>query len=58
MKQNRGTGAGSDEGKLHTSVMDYCFPLQGSQQGITVLVVKKTSTKAISTFMVPNKRCQ
>ena len=48
MKHHRSTGAGSDEGT-------YCFPSQGSQQGITVLVVKETKTKAIRTFMVPNK---
>ena len=38
MKHHRSTGAGSDEGKLHTFVMDCCFPFQGSQQGITVQV--------------------
>ena len=32
-----------------------CFPSQGSQQGITVLVIQETETKAISTFTVPNK---
>ena len=31
------------------------FPSQGSQQGITVLVIKETKTKAISTFMFPNE---
>ena len=56
MKHHRSTGAGRDEGKLHTFVMDYCFPSQGSQQGITVLVVKETKTKAISTLMVPKKK--
>ena len=55
MKQHMSIGAESDEGKLHTIVMDDCFPSQGSQQGITVLVIKETKTKAISTFMVPNK---
>ena len=40
---------------MHTFVMDFCFPSHGSQQGITVLVIKETKTKAISTFMVPNK---
>ena len=45
----------SDEGKLHTFVMDYCFPSQDGQQGITVLVIKETKTEAISSFMVPNK---
>ena len=40
---------------LHTFVMDYCFPSQGRQQGTTMLVIKETKTKAISTFMVPNK---
>ena len=55
MKSHRSHGAGSDEGKLHTVVMDYCSPPQGNQQGITLLVIKETRTKAISTFMVPNK---
>ena len=55
MKQQRSIGAGGDEGKLHTFVMDYCFPSQGSQPGTTVLVIKETKTKAISTFMVQNK---
>ena len=56
MRHHRSTGAGIDEGKLHTFVMDYyCFPSQGSQLGITVLVIKEAKTKAISTFMVPNK---
>ena len=55
MKHHRSIGAGSDEGKLHTFVMNYCFPSQGSQQGIAVLVVKETNAKAISTFMVPNE---
>ena len=55
MKLHRNIGAGRDEGKLHTFVMDCCFPSQGSQQGFTVLVIKETKTKAISTFMVPNK---
>ena len=32
MKHERSIGAGSDEGTLHTFVMDYCFPSQGSQQ--------------------------
>ena len=54
MKHLRSTGAWSDEGKLHTFVMDYCFPSQGKQQGNTVLVVKEIKTKAISTIMVPN----
>ena len=55
MKHHWSIGAGSDEGKLHTFVVDYCFPSQGSQQGITLLVIKETKTKAITTFMVPNK---
>ena len=54
MKHHGSIGAGSDEGKLHTFVMDCCFPSQGSQQGITVLVIKETKTKANCTFMVPN----
>ena len=54
-RHQRSTGAGSDEGKLHTFVTDCCFPSQGSQQGITRLVIKETKTMAISTFMVPNK---
>ena len=32
MKHHRRTGAGRDERKLHTLVMDYCFPSRGSQQ--------------------------
>ena len=55
MKHHWSIGAGSDEGKLHTFAMDFCFPSQGSQQGITVRVIKETKTKAISTFMVPEK---
>ena len=54
MKHHRSAGAESDEIKLHTFVMDYCFPSQVSQQGITVLVTEETKTKAISTFTVPN----
>ena len=55
MNHYRTTGAGSDEGKLHTLVMDCCPPSQGSQQGNTVLVIKETKTKAFSTCLVPNK---
>ena len=55
MKHHRSIGAGSDEGKLHTFMMDHCFPSQGSQHRITVLFIKETQTKAIRTFMVPNK---
>ena len=55
MKHHWSIGAGSDEEKLHIFVVDYCFPSQGSQQGITVLVIKETKTKAITAFMVPNK---
>ena len=53
MKHHRRTGAGGDEGKLHTFVTDHCFSSQGSRQGITMLVIKETKTKAISTFIVP-----
>ena len=52
MKDVRNTSA--DE-CLHTFVMDFCFPSQGTQQGITVLVVKKMKTKAVGAFMVPSK---
>ena len=55
MKHHRRTDVGSGEGKLHTLVLYCCFPSRGSQEGITVVVVKETKTKAISTFMVPNK---
>ena len=55
MKHHRSTGAGRDKGKLNTFLMDYCFPSQGSQHGIKVLVIKETKTKAICTIMVPNK---
>ena len=54
-KHHRSTGAGSDGSRLHTFVMDYCFPSQGSQQGFTVPVIKETKTKAISTFTFSNK---
>ena len=53
MKHFRNTIA--DEERLHTFVMDYCFPSQGSQQGITVLVIKEMKTKAVGAFMVPSK---
>ena len=55
MKHHRSIGAGSHEGKLHTFMMDYYFPSQGSQQGNSVLVVMETKNKEISTFMVLNK---
>ena len=45
----------ADEEQLHTFVMDYCFPSQGSQQGITVLVTKEMKTKAVGAFMVPSQ---
>ena len=50
------SSAEADEGRLHTFVMDYCLPSQGSQRGITVLAIKETKTKAISTLMVPKKK--
>ena len=53
MKHLRNTSA--DEERLHTFVMDYSFPSQGSQQGITVLVNKEMKTKAVGAFMVPSK---
>ena len=56
MKHFRNTSA--DEERLHTFVMDYCFSSQGSQQGITVLVIKEMKTKAVGAFMVPCKRTQ
>ena len=49
------SGAESDEAILHTLLMDYCSPSQGSEQGNTVLFIKATMTKAISTFFAPNK---
>ena len=45
----------ADEERLHTFEMDYCFPSQGSQQGITVLVVKEMQTKAVGAFMNPSE---
>ena len=53
MKHFRNISA--DEERLHTFVMDCCFPSQGSQQGITVLVIKEMKTKAVGAFMVPSK---
>ena len=44
-----------DEERLHTIEMDYCFPLHGSYQGITVPVIKEMKTKAVGAFMVPSK---
>ena len=35
--------------------MDCCFHHKAVSKGITVLVVKETKTKAISTFIVPTK---
>ena len=55
MKHHRSSGAGHDKGKLNAFLMDSCFPSQGSQHRIKVLVIKETNTKAICTFMVPNK---
>ena len=55
MKHHRSTGTGFDEGKFHTFVMGDCFPSEGGQQVITVLFIKETKTKAIGTFMIPNK---
>ena len=49
----RNTTAGEE--RLHTFEMYYCFPSQGSQQGITVLVVKEMQTKAVGAFMVPSE---
>ena len=49
------SGAESDEAKLHILLMDNCSPSQSSEQRNTVLVIKETKTKAISTFIVPNK---
>ena len=48
MKHFRNTSA-------HKFVMDYCFPSQGSQQGITVLVIKAMKTKVVGVFNVPSK---
>ena len=38
-----------------TFEVDYCFPTQGSQQGITVLAVKEMQAKAVSAFMVASE---
>ena len=53
MKHFRSTSA--DDERLHTFVMDYCFPSQGTQHGITVLVVNDIKTKVVGAFMVPSK---
>ena len=42
---------------LPTFVMDYCFPSQGDERSLIVLVLKEIRTKAIGAFMVPNKGC-
>ena len=52
---HRRSGAESDEAKLHILLVDNCSPSQSSEQTNTVLVIKETKTKAISTFIVPNK---
>ena len=53
MTHFRNTSA--DEERLHTFEMDYCFPSQGSKQGIKVLAVKEVQAKAVSAFMVPSE---
>ena len=45
MQHHRTTDAGSDDGRLHTFVMDYCLPSYGSQLGITMLFTKETKTE-------------
>ena len=57
MSNHRSTGAESDAGKLHTFVMDYCFPSQGSQQGITVLDVNGTKNQGDQHIHSPEQRC-
>ena len=46
MKHWRSAASRSDERRLHTFVMDYCLPSQGSQQRITVLVIKEAQEKS------------
>ena len=58
MKHHRSTAAGSDEGKLHTFAIDFCFPSQGSQQGITVRVIKETKTQGNQYVHGPEQQCQ
>ena len=55
MKHLRNVVERSDEKRLHTFVLDYCSS-QGSQQGITVLVVKEMKTKAVGAFVVPSEK--
>ena len=55
MKRHRSTIAGSDETRLHTFVMDYCFPIQCIQQRFTALVIKDVRTKMISMFLILQK---
>ena len=47
--------ASAHDERMHTLVVDYCFPSEGGQQGITVLVVKEMKTNAVGAFMVSSK---
>ena len=47
--------ASAHDERMHTLVMDYCFPSEGGQQGITVLVVKEMKTNAVGAFIVPSR---
>ena len=58
MKHLRSAEVSIDVGRLHIFVMDCCFPSAGSHHGITVMIINKTKTKAISAFMIPDKRRQ
>ena len=56
MKHHRSIGAGRDEGKLRHIRDGLLLTItRQSEQGITVLVIKESKTKAIRTFMVLNK---
>ena len=41
--------------KVPRFVMDYCFPSQGKEQTLIVLVVKDMEAKAVTTLLAPNK---
>ena len=45
-------GASAHDERMHTFVMDCCFPSEGDQQGITVLLVKEMKTKTVGAIVV------
>ena len=58
MKHPRSTEARSDEGRLHTFVMDCCFPSQGGQQGITSAGHQGNQDKGNQHILGSNQRRQ